>query len=233
MIKISLWAKKNVLVSRILIVAGYLLLFLLCFFTGNALRDLQILIPFKVLGTSVILFLITSSIYILQKHILKKHFSFLYHKTLDGLLLISTYLILITAYNQYGSITNMVTRNNNIVYGSFAPNISDVSDNNIKKPLSENSNKIDKKTLKQNIKSYIKSYKKKSNGSKTLLIILSVLVAMGLLFGLAALSCSIACSGSGALAILVAVAGTFGIVFGLIKLIERIKHGPREPKASL
>jgi hypothetical protein len=232
MIKISLWAKRNFIFSRVLIVAGYLLLFLLCFFTGNALRDLQIHIPYKVLGISVILFLIASSIYILQKHILKKQFSFLYHKTLDGLLLISTYLILLTVYNQYGSITNMVTGNNNIVYGSFAPNISDASVNNIKKPIPENSQKIDKKTLKQNIKSYIKSYKQKSNGSKTLLIILSVLFAVGLLYALAALSCSIACSGSGALAILVAVAGTFGIVFGLIKLIERINKGPRKPKPS-
>jgi hypothetical protein len=232
MIKISLWARRNVLVSRILIVAGYLLLFLLCFFTGNALRDLQIIIPFKILGLSVIVYVITASIYILQKHFLKKHFSYFYHKTLDGLLLVSTYLILLTVYNQYGSITHMVIGNSNNAYGSFAANNLVSHDNISTLPSTAKAGKLDKKTVRQTIKSFIKSYKQKSTGSKILLISLTVLLAVGLMMALAVLACSISCSGSGALAILVFVAGTFGIVFGAIKLINRINKGPREPKPS-
>lgn len=231
MIKISIWARKNFILSRILIIIGFLFLYLLCFFTGNALRDLQLIIPFSVLIVSSIIFIVTASVYILQKHVLKKQFSYLYHKTLDGFLLISTYLILLTVYNHYGSVSNMFSGNSSYAYGSFAPSTNSSlefsKENTSIKPV-----KVDKKSLKQTFKKMIKAYKEKSTGSKGILIFLSILLAVVLLLALAALACSISCSGSGVLGLLVFVAGTFGIVLGLVKLIERIKKGPKEPKSS-
>ncbi len=61
-----------------------------------------------------------------------------------------------------------------------------------------------------------------STGVKVLLITLSVIVAVGLLYGLAALSCSISCGGSEALAIIVAALGTALIIFLLIWVIKSI-----------
>ncbi len=229
--KLSTWARKNFILSRVLIVVCYLLLFLLCFFTGNALRDLQIIIPFKILGLSVIVYVITASTYILQKHFFKKQFSYLYHKMLDGLLLVSTYLILLTVYNQYGSITNMVSGSSSYAYGSFAPT-TNTSVEFSKEKISIKPVKVDKKSLRQTFKKMINAYKEKSAASKGILIFLSVLLGVGLFLVIAALACSISCSGSGVLGLLVLIAGTFGIVLGLVKLIERIKKGPKEPKPS-
>ncbi len=228
---ISNWARKNYILSRILIITGFLFLYLLCFFTGNALRDLQIQIPFYVLLFSSIIFTVTASVYILQKHVLKKQFSYLYHKTLDGLLLISTYLILLTVYNQYGSVTNMVSGNSSYAYGSFAPSTNSSIEFG-KEKTSIKPVKVDKKSLKQTFKKMINAYKEKSAASKGILIFLSVLLGVGLFLVIAALACSISCSGSGVLGLLVLIAGTFGIVLGLVKLIERIKKGPKEPKPS-
>ena len=71
-----------------------------------------------------------------------------------------------------------------------------------------------------------------SNGSKALLIALSVIIAIGAFFGILALSCSLACNDMGGLAALVLIGGTSLIVFGLIKVIKRISHGPPEKQPT-
>ena len=84
--------------------------------------------------------------------------------------------------------------------------------------------------IKDQIKT-IKHDKDTSKGDKTLLLItLSVIIALALLYGLAALSCSISCSGSEALAIIVAIGGTFLIIFFLISIIKRITNPPEKKK---
>lgn len=79
--------------------------------------------------------------------------------------------------------------------------------------------RIIKKQLKE-----VKQDKQTSKSDKTLLIILSVLVAIGLLIGLAALSCSISCGGAEALALVVALVGTALIIFLLIRVMKRISN---------
>ncbi len=63
---------------------------------------------------------------------------------------------------------------------------------------------------------------------KTLLSILTIIVALGLLFLIAALSCSIACSGAEALALLVGLAGLAAVIFFTRRVLRRIKFGPRK-----
>jgi hypothetical protein len=84
--------------------------------------------------------------------------------------------------------------------------------------------------IKQQIKT-VKQDKETSKGGKAALIILSVLVALALLFGLAALSCSIACGGAEALAAIVAIGGTALIVFFLVRMIRRISNPPPKKEA--
>ena len=71
---------------------------------------------------------------------------------------------------------------------------------------------------------------------KAALILLTIVVALALLYLVAALSCSIACSGAEGLAFTVALLGTGGVVFLTVVVIRRILHRRRrdpEPEVML
>jgi hypothetical protein len=89
-----------------------------------------------------------------------------------------------------------------------------------------------KKLLKKQVKE-IKTAKDISQGGKIALIFLSILVALGLLYLLAALSCSIACNASGGLALVVAVLGTTGIIILLAFVIRAITGKKKKKKPAI
>ncbi len=96
----------------------------------------------------------------------------------------------------------------------------------------EKSSKKEKKTFKKFLKDLRKKYKDASKGGKVGLIILTIVIALVLVYLLAAVSCSIACGGAEALAWVVAVLGLGGIVFGTVKVIQRITRGPKKRVAD-
>ena len=65
---------------------------------------------------------------------------------------------------------------------------------------------------------------------KILLIVLSVLVALILLYGVAGLACTLSCNGSEAAAWLVGILGLAGIAAGLFFVIRAIIGRKRKPK---
>ena len=74
-----------------------------------------------------------------------------------------------------------------------------------------------------------KEYKDATNGERTALIILCILIAIGLLLLVAGLSCNLSCSGSEGAATVVLIFGTGLIIFLLVKVIKRINRGkPKE-----
>jgi len=81
-----------------------------------------------------------------------------------------------------------------------------------------------------------KKYQKADNGTKAVLIILTILVAIGLTLLVGALACSIACSSSEALGYIVFFLGFASIIFGAVKIIHRISKGPKkktEPASTM
>jgi hypothetical protein len=86
-----------------------------------------------------------------------------------------------------------------------------------------------KKLLKQQIKA-IKKDKTISDGGKVGLIILCVLLALVLAYGVAALSCSLSCSGSEGAAVVVAILGLAGIALLTFFLIRGIVRKSRKEK---
>jgi hypothetical protein len=86
-----------------------------------------------------------------------------------------------------------------------------------------------KKLLKDQINGIKKSNDISKDG-KAVLIFLSVLVALGLLFLVAALSCDLSCSGSDGLALLVGVGGTALIIFLLVLAIRAINGKMKKKK---
>lgn len=88
-----------------------------------------------------------------------------------------------------------------------------------------NGKQLSWKERKKLLKAQVRAIKKAddlSNGAKVALIFLSALVALGLLFLVAALACDLSCSGSGAAAVLVGLAGTALIALLLVVVIRAI-----------
>jgi cell division protein FtsL len=88
-----------------------------------------------------------------------------------------------------------------------------------------------KKLLKEQIRQ-IKESKELSKGDKTVLVILSVVVAMLLLALVSSLSCSLSCNGADGAAALVGIGGTAVVIFLLIITIRGIYHGKHKQKQT-
>jgi hypothetical protein len=67
-----------------------------------------------------------------------------------------------------------------------------------------------------------------SDGTKALLIALSIIVALGAVYLVLILSCALACNDMGVLAVVVLLGGVTLVVFGLIKVIQNITR--KKPK---
>ncbi|HEX2534299.1 MAG TPA: hypothetical protein VHK69_11210 [Chitinophagaceae bacterium] len=77
---------------------------------------------------------------------------------------------------------------------------------------------------------YRKLYRESSPAGKAALIFLTVIVAGLLAYLVAALSCSISCSGNDALAVVVLLLGAGAIIFFTVRVIRRIARGPGRKK---
>ena len=91
----------------------------------------------------------------------------------------------------------------------------------------------EKKILKQEFKNQLKIYTvaklsgNKGDAGDAGLIILAIVAALGLLYLVAALSCSLSCNGSDGAAVAVVVLGTAAIVLGLVFVIKSINRKSR------
>ena len=240
--KISFWARDNKWSTRFIIIGIYVLLNVLGIASGWLLKDLQISIPHTVFLFIIFLFLIGVLAYPLKEN--KKHESsfYIWQKTCDLILAFSSFCMIVYAGNNYNNLFN-----NNSTANAAVNSVSSLHGDSItrsyqsiasfNKTLKDENGKSlqwkeKKKLLKKQVKE-IKAAKDISQGGKIVLIFLSVLVALGLLFLLAALSCSIACNASGGLAVVVAVLGTTGIIILLAFVIRAITGKEKKKKPTI
>lgn len=237
--KISYWAKHHVWQSRLLIVTIYILLFGLGLSTGKLLRESKIDLSQMffigcIVGTVVLWILYPEKS--LKHHISSSAF-YVRRKLFDFLLGSVTFLMILYVGNNWKQLfLNQTANAFSIVHN---PKDSSVKNNPLINNFIESINAKDVSSLSQKeklriIKKQLRTInndKETSKGDKTGLIILSVIIALGLLYGLAALSCSIECSGSGGLALLVALGGTLLIIVLLVLVIKRITKG--KPKKEV
>lgn len=230
--KLSYWARAHKWPARIIIVAGFILLILLGIVTGQTLSDLQVLLPRAVLLLFICFFLAGAFFYPSKKAVAHhgvKRLSYWRQKTCDLMLAASTFGMVVFLSNQpkltFGSfsIAAPVTASSSSLPGdssmktykpikAFSASMKDGNGKLLKW-------KERKKLLKEQIRA-IKHSAEPSSGGKTALIIVSVLVALGLIALLGALSCTISCNGSAGLAILVFVLGTGLVIFLLLRIIS-------------
>ena len=223
MLKITYWARAHVWTSRIIIIfLIYPLLNITGWFLGDVLafNGIEISQSWGYPLSFIILFLFL----IYPFHSDKKRYPFYYawKKTTDVLMILTTFCFIVMRGNGFNSESN-----NGFANTSYAATAIKSVD---PKP-SLKLKKSQKNFIKNLVKNFREKYRHASKDDKTGMIILAVFVAVLLVFLLSLLTCSIACSGAEALAYVVLFLGLGGIIFGLVRVIQRIKRGkPREKK---
>ena len=231
---ISLWARGHIMLTRCFIGLLYIVLTLLGLFLGDLVFSANIALPVLFIYGPFALFLTGLILYPVKerKHSYKNYY--FQQKSADLLLAVSSFLLVVyggnalnkTSYTNLSGAyaTTFSITSNPLVNTSTSIHPKEETKATSKKPFSK---KELKKKLKSKWKEFRKYYKESTKGEKTALIILSVIIAAGLLLLLAGLSCELSCSGAEGAAIAVGILGTGLIIFLLVRVIQRINRGPR------
>ena len=223
---ISLWAKVHPWSTRIIIIfLIYPLMNIIGWILGDLLWETGIQInPFWyyiLLVPGLLLFAFYP-----YKRNANRRYSYTYRKSFDFSLAILTMAFVMV----WGNNLNRTQPSINIFPVSYANTIT----NAYSSTIDNNSGENEKNPIKKLIKAVKKKYKNASKEEKVGLIILAIAVAILLAIGIGALACNIACAGSEIGGFIILLLGVGLIVFALVKVLRRIKQGPKskEPETT-
>jgi protein-S-isoprenylcysteine O-methyltransferase Ste14 len=232
--KISFWAKNHKPLARLAIIAIYILLNCTGVFIGILLSGLDFTFSIASLYGFICLFLAGIVLYPQKYQKGKKWIGrkfYVRQKSCDFILAASSFCMIIFLGNR----PEKLLFNTALLNAALEVPVSQPKDSSAKtyKTINnfsfslkdENGKSLKWKERKKLLKAQIKGIKKAndlSDGEKIALIILSGLVALGLLSLVLALSCNLSCSGAGGAAALVAIGGTALIIFLLVIAIRAI-----------
>jgi hypothetical protein len=235
----SFWARDHKWSSRFIIVFSFIMMNILGIITGLLLSELNMTFSTWFILLSVLLFSIAWLKYPGKKE--DRSRTYVFRKSCDAILIGATFLMFMYFGNRNVSpfdssvfsasaVTSSMPKDSTKNYKSLEEFKKLLHDEN-GKPLKW---KERKKILKQQVKA-IKKDNTISDGGKVGLIILCVLLALILAYGVAALSCSLSCSGSEGAAVVVAVLGLAGVALLTFFVIRSITRKPKretlkEPK---
>lgn len=240
--KISIWARNHKGLSRIIIVASFILLTALGIVTGILLTDVGVTISSAAMFVFISIYF-TGLIVYPAKSLKGKRLSaaafYMRQKSCDWLLAGSTFCMIVYFSNRPAEIFNYSTP----LHAALPVSTNLPSDSTLKAyktieaftaSLKDETGKTLKwKEKKKLLKEQIRAIKKAGDmatGAKVGLIILSVLVALGLLYLVGALACGLSCNGSGGAAVAVMIGGVGLTVFLLIIAIRAILGRKKKPK---
>lgn len=242
--KISLWGRQNPWPARYLIIASHFLLCALALLNGILLQQLGVVIPTGAYFVFAGIYLLAFMAYPFRVQKGREYSAAAYYfrqKTCDYALLVTGFFGVLFFANRPEKMLSL-----DPVLHAAAPYSSAIpSDSTVKKykTIAEFSAsmkdvngfplkwKEKKKLLREQVRA-IKQDKYMSDGAKVGLIILSVAVALGLLFLVAALSCNLSCDGQGGAAALVLIGGLGLIIFLSIITIRAILGKKKRKKLS-
>ncbi len=240
--RLSAWAKGDKKTARFLIVISFIVLNILGVFTGVLLGDLGIDMSYDIFLSFSIICLAALLIYPsrrLRKEKLTARAFYIRQKSCDALLVATTFCMIVFLGNRPEMLSNYFPA----AHASVTTSHSLPKDSSAKayKPVrefsaamkDENGKLLKWKERKKLLKEQVRAIKKStdmSNGGKAALIVLSVLVALGLVLLVASLACELSCSGSEAAAVLVGIGGTALIIFLLVITIRGILGKKRKKK---
>lgn len=241
--QLSLWARNHKRKARIAMVFAWLMLTALAIIIGTTLNELSIELPSTVLLTTVALFFAAIFYYPLhsQKSFYGADAFYIKQKSCDLVLAACSFCMTLyvankpgTLFQHYGNLYAATVIEPSVLKDSTTKTYKSIKD--FSSSMKNEDGKMlkwkeRKKLLKQQVKA-IKTSGDMTNGEKTLLTILSVLVALGLLFLVASLACNLSCNGSEAAAIIVGVGGAGLVVFLLVLAIRGI-HGKKKKRKNI
>ena len=210
MLSISQWANKHTLMARTILVTSHIMLTILAVTMGKFMSNLSITIHPAFLYSSILLFSLAFIGYPKKNRNIPFIKRYRKQKSYDGLLAFATFLMILCQSNLSTSSSSIPTAS------AWAPKRS--SHSIIKK--------TETRKLKSRILHFLDSSKNYSSTEKTLITILAIIGAAGLLYLLAALACTISCNGAEGAAIVVGVLGTAAIIFLFVKLMKHLNRNP-------
>jgi len=238
--QLSFWAKKHKWASRFIIVFAFIIMNALGIITGVLFNSLNVTLSSLILVFTILIFLFAWFKYPSKKEnstAIEKTRSYFLQKTCDLVLIGSTFMMFVYFGNRQTSPVNY-----------FAPVISAATTFSLPKDSSKTYKSVDefkkmmkdengktlkwkerKKLLKKQVKA-IKNADDLSDGGKVLLIILCVLLALILAYGVAALACSLSCSGAEGAAVVVAILGLAGVILLTFFMIRGIVRKSKKEK---
>jgi uncharacterized membrane protein len=233
--KISFWAKHHRFQAITFLVIIKLLLAYIAFYVGSSLLDLDIHIPFFVFGIALFILVMAALIYPSRRFTrLSKNQFYIRQKSCDFIVAACSFLMIGTLVNN-----NLPLAGTTISLASNVTSIQPTAEEilvSLKYRDKSTLTRQEKRILKEEFKKQLKVYAvakvtgHTSDAGQAGLIILTIVAALGLLFLVASLACSLSCNGSDAAAVIVGVLGVALIVWGTIALIKRISKGPEKKK---
>ena len=235
--KISLWAKHHRPQAVGFLVLLKLTLALLAFYLGSSLADVNIKLSFSVFFVALVVLLIAAILYPTGKKRsnVSGNVFYKWQKSCDFIVAASSFTMIVTLAN-----TNFATPINSAVNAATVIASPDPTAEEILASLKHRDKstltKKEKRILKDEFKKQVKVYavaKLKghtSDAAKAGLIVLTIIGALGLLYLVAALACSLSCNGSDAAAVIVGILGLALVVWGSVALIRRIVRGPKQKR---
>lgn len=240
--KLSRWAKENPWKARIIIILVHFALVTIALFTGESFTTLGIQFPAWLLFLFLSVFILAAVFYPSRRKrtVINRDLHYFRQKSCDFLLAASTFcmiLCLATKNTVSVSIFQPASASNgiNLTKETKKPTAEEILASLAYRDKSTLT-RAEKRILKQEFKTQLKNYVaaklagNKAEGDRVGLIILAIIGALGLLFLLASLSCSIACGGSEGLAIAFLIVGAAGIIWGLIAVIRNIKRNNKKAR---
>lgn len=220
--QVSIWASRHKWPARILIVLLYFLLNICGFFAGSLLQSTGVQ-PGIFFIDFIFIVILAAYLFYPEKA------SYYKRKFFDGTMLVSTFCTICFYGTQINNSSFLLPFSNSSA--ATTTTYTAASERAEKTLKIVPGKKLTKKEFRKQIRQALKAKDAEKTGQKIILIVLTILLAAVVLYLLLALSCSIACSGSEALAVLVLVLGAFGVVFGAIKIIQRINRGPKKKES--
>ncbi len=227
--RVSFWALQHKVAARILIVAGYLFLNIAGFISGDLLYSMNVEFSLAFFYITSLVVIIGLLIYPQRPKNNKPNNFYLRRKATDVLFLAATFLLIIYSANSYNQGKSLNPLNRVFAVSVIKPaNSFNEAENTFS--IQKKNRVSQKHSLRTFIKAVRKKYKQSTKGQKAFYIFLLVVAAIVAIFLISALACNIICSGAEALGYIVLILGIGGIIFGLVKLIQRIKRGPPQKK---
>jgi hypothetical protein len=214
---LSFWASKNIWSARVFLVFSYLFLIGMVFIVTDIISETGIVLPGFLFPLSIFFYLVAAAAYPSKRG--SRYRNYFFRKSCDFTLVVCSLLMIMCTLS-----VNSKTSVSTISVASAANGDPTVKTKKEKKQIK----KEQIKKIRALYKELKAAYKNGPKGTKALLVVLSSIVAAGLLLLVLGLSCSLSCSGQGGAAVLLGILGTGLVIFLLVLAIRGInkKYNP-------